>query len=71
MSPTRRKRVKAAVHPNVKQLASAGLAKAARLTDALRKKVAKLTKTEVKALVSAKKKLKFKGTLHGKGADFF
>ena len=75
MSPTRRKSAKkgkkAKAHPHEKALVKAGLAKPARMSDAQRKKIAKLTKGEVKALASAKRKLRFKGSLHGKGADFF
>lgn len=62
---------KATTHPHEKSLVKAGLAKSARMMDKTRKKIAKLTKGEVKALVSAKRKLGFKGTLHGKSGDFF
>ena len=62
---------KATTHPHEKTLVRAGLAKSARMNDKTRKKIAKLTKGEVKALVSAKRKLGFKGTLHGKSGDFF
>jgi hypothetical protein len=48
------------MHPHEKSLIRAGLAKAARITDAQRKKIAKLTKAEVKALVSASRKLRLK-----------
>jgi hypothetical protein len=74
---TRRRRAKpkakakkAAAHPHEKALVRSGLAKSNRMDDKSRKKLAKLTKTEVKSLVSAKRKLGFKGTLHGKSGDF-
>lgn len=71
MAKARKKAAKAAVHPHVKSLVRAGLAKASRVTAAQRKKIAKLSGSEVKALVSAKRKLGFKGSMHGKGADIF
>jgi hypothetical protein len=71
MSPTRRKAPKAKRHPHEKRLIRAGLVKAARVTDAQRKKIAKLSKGEVRALMSAKRKLRYKGSMHGSGADFF
>jgi len=49
----------------------AGLLKAARTTDAHRKKIAKLSKAEVRALVSAKRKLRFRGSMHGSGDFIF
>jgi hypothetical protein len=68
----RRKRAKAKTHPHEKSLIRSGLVKATRMTDALRKRIAKLTKPEVKALMSAKRKLRFRGSLHGKGkGDIF
>jgi len=51
-------------------LLKARLVDAKRLTGAHRKKIAKLTPGEVKALISAKKKLGSTGSLHGAGADF-
>lgn len=71
MSPTRRKTAKTKKHPHEKHLVRAGLAKAARVSDSQRKKIAKLSAGEVKALVSAKRKLGYKGSMHGRGADFF
>lgn len=71
---TRRRKAKAkkvTTHPHEKSLVRAGLAKSARMGDKARKKIATLTKGEVKAMVSAKRKLGFKGTLHGKSGDFF
>ena len=53
-----------------RNLAKAKLVSSKRLTAGHRKKIAKLSPSEVKALVSAKKKLG-KGSLHGSGADFF
>lgn len=72
---TRRKKAtskakKAMMHPHEKALVKAKLAKSAKMTDKARKRLAKLTKNEVKALVSAKRKLGFKGSLHGKSGDF-
>ena len=66
MSPTRGKTAKAKMDPREKALIRAGLLKATRITDADRRKIAKLTSAEVKALVSVKRKLGFKGT---KGAQ--
>lgn len=71
MAATRRKTAKAKMHPNVKSLMRAGLLKAARTTDAHRKKIAKLSKAEVRALVSAKRKLRFRGSMHGSGDFIF
>lgn len=57
-------------HKNETALLKARLVSAKELTDGHRKKIAKLSAGEVKALVSAKKKLGG-GSLHGrKGADF-
>lgn len=53
------------------KLHKAGLVDSATMSDESRKKLAKLKPEEVKALVSAKKKMGFSGTLHGSGADFF
>lgn len=56
-----------------KILSRAGLVKDARLTDAKRKKLAKLTIGEVKALVSVMRKLGYKGSMHigrGRGIIF-
>ncbi len=52
-------------------LLKAGLIDHEMMTDDHRKRVAKLKPEEVKALVTAKKKLGFTGKLHGAGADFF
>ena len=72
MSPARKKATKKAAktHPHEKTLVKAGLAKSARMNDKSRKNLAKLTKGEVKALVSAKRKLGYKGNLNGKSGDF-
>lgn len=70
MSPTRRKTAKAKITPQKKILIRAGLIKDARLKDTHRKKLAKLTKAEVRALVSAKRKLGYKGSMHLGGAIF-
>lgn len=53
------------------KLTKAGLIDEAAMTDDHRKTIAKLKPDEVKALVSAKKKMGFTGKLHGPGADFF
>jgi hypothetical protein len=71
MATTRRKTAKAKMHPHVKSLTRAGLLKARQLTDAARKKIAKLSKAEVRAMVSAKRKLRFRGSMHGSGDDIF
>jgi hypothetical protein len=52
-------------------LVKARLVDATRLTDAHRKKIAKLSAHEVKALVSARRKLGSKNTLHLEGGDIF
>jgi hypothetical protein len=70
MSPSKRKKakVKAKMSRQEKLLSRSGLVKEARLTDAQRKKLAKLTTGEVKALMSVKRKLSYKGSLHvGRG----
>jgi hypothetical protein len=71
MAGARKKATKAKTHPHEKTLSRAGLTKSSRMTAAHRKKIAKLSGSEVKALVSAKKKLGYKGSMHGKGADIF
>jgi hypothetical protein len=60
-----------ATHPHEKRLAKAGLVKSGKLTTGHRKRIAKLSHAEVRALVSAKRKLGYKGTMHGAGADLF
>jgi hypothetical protein len=52
-------------------LLRAKLVVATHLTAAHRKKIAKLTPHEVKALVSARRKLGTKGSLHIAGGDIF
>lgn len=65
MSPTKRKKAKKMTRQET-MLSRSGLVKLARLTDAQRKKVAKLTTGEVKALLSVRRKLGYKGSLHVK-----
>jgi DNA-binding MarR family transcriptional regulator len=64
MSPTMRKTTKAKVSPQEKILVRAGLIKGGRLKDDQRKKLAKLTLAEARALVSVKRKLGYKGSMH-------
>lgn len=68
-------RKKAKAGPKVsaaeKHLVKAKLVVGKRLTAAHRKRIAKLTAHEVKALVSARRKLGSKGTLHIAGGDMF
>jgi hypothetical protein len=68
MSPTKRKKAKVKMSRQEKLLSRSGLVKDARLSEGQRKKLAKLTTGEVKALVSVKRKLGYKGSLHvGRG----
>lgn len=68
MSPTRRKRATAKAKVRLsraeKVLIRAGLIRDARLKDAHRKKLAKLTLAEARALVRVKRKLGYKRSLH-------
>lgn len=79
MSPTRRKttrRKTARKTGRTKMLRQesilrrAGLVSASRLNDAKRARLAKLTVAEARALVSAKRKLGYRGSLHIRGFFF-
>ena len=79
MSPTRRKKTrrktarKTARTRVLRQesiLKRSGLVSESKLNDAKRAKLAKLTVAEAKALVSAKRKLGYRGSLHIRGFFF-